>query len=369
MSYLLGSATEGSPGRIGRFRASNRAMSQAEMSAQFMAGPAARDMATNGLSASNVAPVAPNFALGAEGYTAVNATLETNQTVGGESGWAKLTFTTTGVTVGIRRIGFYQWTAYENYNLEIKFFVPSANVGLNGGIHHSTSTSSNANSLRLSNNGVIYGSGLSGDFFSTSVNMNITTKDKVLTLSGPVRSRSTNADDWRVDVSGTEVIAGDVMYIKMKAVRAGVTADLAPSSIQLSPGQWLEQNGNHIHIPDGFRLMNPETSGDLRFNNSWNNDNTLQYGNNANTNVFAPNTYIEEVIIIPTASSASGFELGNGVDQDYYGVVNGPVVANVPIHVGLNTQIPDSNRRFTIKPIANYSGAIKTTTFCRMLEV
>ena len=350
-AYFLGSGTEASPGRIGRFRAANRAMTQAEMSAQFFAGVAEVDRG-----ASQVPIYISDFSAGVDGWALSGNVGALAGNIDGVSDGVTskdncLRFTTNNAsqTKAIYKHPIY--TAARNYLTKISIYVPPGQTYIDGFRVYVNSFTGTL---------VFDGTGVNGQWVDVSV---------------PHLAESAFLVVYPYDDTSASINAlanGELLYIHGVELRQiGNTVNLSPAGIQLAPGQWLDNSGNrgHVHIPDGCRLLNPETDGDLRGINTWSASDTLQYFNGLNANIFASNAYVNNMIIVPTVSYAGGFNIGDGANETYYAEIAGPVAANIPIEVGLKTSVNDgTNRKLTIKPTAAYTGSVKTTIFCGSVE-
>lgn len=349
--YLLGSDTQASVGRIARYQHDNRAMTQAEMSARFLAGVSEQDSGASQTQIINNGDFeewasSTNLSTWVEG-SSVSASV--SQVSGGDqyAGTYSLQFTGSGnpsVTVNnaIQQSTF----SVSDVGRRVRFSIAAKMVSGSG---------------RL-----FLGQGSSE--YSTIPAASLSSEWQVFVLEKVITDLS-SAQLRQVMLAGDSGVVFQVDAYSVQFV--GITVNLQPSSIQLAPGQWLDTSGkkSHVHIIDGCRLLNPDTDGQVRGTNVWAAADTLQYLNGVNANILATNAYIDTIIIVPSASYAGGFEIGDGTDADRYATVAGPVAAGIPIRVGLNTNLNDgTNRKLTIKPTAAYTGTVTTTVFVNSLE-
>jgi hypothetical protein len=337
--HLLGSGVQGSVGRMGRFQHFNRAMTSAERTALFQAGVAEADRG-----ASNTIINTMNFSAGVDGWAANSGVALTgNQdAIGGEDDWLKIE--RTGAIDGVR-VTKAMLTAGKNYSISgMKINNPGGVTRWFGVFIGDTPT-------------------LGGSTPATAFVEIPAGSTAVLSFpSGRIAATTTMTvgPTLNTGIFWSAVPTGTVFYVKgMVTKQIGNTVNLSPTGIQLAPGQWLDSSGNksHVHLPDGTRLLNPATQGQVRGTNTWSASDTLQYVNGVNSNIL-PNNVI--LTLYAKATVSGTFDLGDGSDQDRYGagVTIGttwaPVTTLLPTHDG-------TNRKLTVKPTASYSGTVETT--------
>jgi hypothetical protein len=335
--HLLGSGVQGSVGRMGRFQHFNRAMTSAERTALFQAGVAEAD---RGASISTPFYTS-NFSSTTDGFSANQGGVTANNTVDGES--ASVVWTNNGTSFSRLTRDFTTTMVRAGYQLMAR--VPASNT---------TITGVQVGFRDASNNNITPGAAT-----------NFQLAPGVWTT---ITGRNESATPWRylalatIDAANSQSnnTSGDTIAFKLvRTFKIGNTVDLSPTGIQLAPGQWLDSSGNksHVHLPDGTRLLNPATQGQVRGTNVWSASDTLQYVNNVNA-VALPSNII--LTLYAKATVSGTFDLGDGVDQDRYGagVTIGttwaPVTTLLPTHDG-------TNRKLTVKPTASYSGTVETT--------
>jgi hypothetical protein len=364
--YVCGTSAVRSASQWFSHRLFNRAKTVAENLGMFVNGVAAADVG-----ASNVAPVAPSFVSGADGYTIANSTAAFGQTIGGETGWLQLTATSTTATT-VTRTAFYNFaTAFAKglrFGMNARFYIPSSNVGTVT-CRHTTDTASTADSRRLTNVSAVTTNG-TGNFFTTT---DLTpTEDAVCSVVGSVSAKSTNEDDFRITVNGLQI--GDIAYVKFSVVQIGITSELLASNAQSDTGQVLDSSGNKQHalLPAaGASIMGAISARrrEVRWTNTWSATSELQYVGGVNQAIFPTNQYIDSLIVIPEGATLTGFTIGNGSNASYYATVNGTITSGVAIYVQLDRRVTDgTNLKLTITPMGAFTGNINTTLVGTELE-
>lgn len=142
-----------------------------------------------------------------------------------------------------------------------------------------------------------------------------------------------------------------------KAQKIGITADLPPSSLQLAPGQWLDESGNkgHVLLPDGMRMGESKTEGRLFAENTFDSSTTGQ-PICADVPVL-PADY--QVTLMMKASVSGDFNIGDGSDEDYYAA--GVTIGTDWEPVALLKHASDgTNRKIVITPTSSYDGTVST---------
>lgn len=336
-AYLLGSETQPSVGRLGRFRKFNRASTQAEKAARFMAGVAEADRGASQIN--RITGDSANFEGGTVGSWVANSqggSVSANSTTP-IAGTFDLQITTTTSDTAGGNLSLGAVAAGQRFLIAFDYIA----TGGTWQVSFRTSTSGSGPILAGTNietSGSIVADGVVRRCFI----------DRLFTDSGTPRLMLRNT-------------AGSIQTIRIDNVqfeRIGNTVDLSPSSIQLAPGQWLENSGNkgHVHIPDGCRLFNPETDGQVRGANTWAASDTLQYITGVDAPVLPLNATLT---LLAKASASATFDLGDGVDQDRYGV--GVTIGTEWAPVMLAKYSHDAtNRDLTIKPTESYTGTVET---------
>lgn len=150
-----------------------------------------------------------------------------------------------------------------------------------------------------------------------------------------------------------------------KQFRKGVTFDLPPSSLQLSPGLWLDESGNGGHpvLPDGMRIGAPKTEGVL-------------FAENEFTASAVGQPICADVPVLPAdcqltlmmkATVEATFNIGDGSVADYY--ASGVTIGTGWAPVALSEHASDgTNRKIVVTPTASYSGVVSTKVKVEMLE-
>lgn len=355
--YLLGSATERSIGRVSGLRKWNRAPSLDEAIQIAQAGPAESDRGTS------VVPVyESDFSAGVGGSTGeLRASVTGNETIGGEGGWLKCTVTADGsASVAIGGVGSFPNNQYRTNKSRLKIgykvYLPSTNAAGSGFFVGPSSTATG----RVYNiNPVVAG-------FSSGLKIEAT--DQVVTVLAETTGIISDGAIHNAIIGWlTGGVTGDVFYVKeVFGAVLGITADFAPSMIQLAPGQWLDTSGNgkHAYIPDGFRLGAASRSGDLSSVLTWEASSTdPRYVTGVNASAVPANS---AVTIYAKADASGTFNIGDGSNDTYYasavsiGTTWTPITLTNPVNDG-------TNRKIVLTPTSAYAGSVTISAQVQVL--
>jgi len=340
MPYLLGSASQNSPGRLGRFQALNRSLTQSEAALYFKEGVAEADR-----NASQTPFYSSNFGGGSDNWAnAENATVSGNvDGPGGQNDWLEIKSSISTNGQHRARGGVYL-PAGKRTKIPLTYFIPNTNSACDG--------------LRfyLSDGG----SQAVGDIQAV---VNQVTTIQLDVIPG-VSSRL-----FLVMVDGTSnsfAALDDVVYIKgVDFVNIGQTARLTPADIQLTPGQWLESvNKAHVFLPNGARAQEPKRTGMLYGTNTFSSSAIGQPLQNVDWHIVPADA---GVTLRMKATVSATFNIGDGVDVDRYAaaVTIGTDWTNITI---ANPASDGTNRKIVITPTASYSGVVTTAARVDLLN-
>lgn len=340
MAYFQGSAVAGSAGRLAEFSALNRSMTQAEHVLYFKEGVAVADRG-----ASQVPVYESDFSAGVDGWSLTNGATITGNVDGidGQNDWLQITgggATNSGAIKSISAIA-----QGRNAKVKIRVHVAATNVDCNGIVLFLLTAAGGS----ISNAGRQYlspGIGATADY--------IVERKALFSALGQVNVRLSNNDS-----ATPSVTSGDTVYIKFVEVnQIGLTSQLAPESIQLTPGQWLESvNKSHVILPNGARVQEPKTSGVVRGVNTFSASDVGQPLNNVDLPIL-PSSEVALTLRCKATVEAT-FNIGDGVDADRYaaGVTIGTDWTPITL---LKLSHDGTNRKIVITPTASYSGVVTT---------
>jgi hypothetical protein len=334
MAYLFGDANNASAGKMSGMMAMNRCPSIAE----------AIEIANGAVSetdrgASNVNVVSnPDFETNTSGYDAINATLTRNTTspISGTAD-AKTTFPASSGSRGIRWLEKTDWHLMGGRRVRVSFDYYVSDPLLLIDLVLWTFSGS-------------YGKSIAADLNATTA----TRASFEFVIPGSLNSSSRLC--WVRNVGDTT--GGDLFVDNVEVEDLGITVDLPPSSLQLAPGQWLDESGNGGHpvLPDGMRMGEAKTEGVL-------------FAENEFTASAVGQPICADLPVLPAdcqltlmmkASVSGDFNIGDGADPDRYaaGVTIGTDWAPVS---QLQHTHDSTNRKIVVTPTMSYSGVVSTS--------
>lgn len=152
----------------------------------------------------------------------------------------------------------------------------------------------------------------------------------------------------------------------ISVVRAGITANLPPSSLQLSPGLWLDESGNkgHVLIPDGMRVNNSTHKIiEIPATLEWNDDDSPQ-PLVADQNILPADAFLMHVIADVEGTPVDG-NLGDGAVADKFcTAAQNANLETGPNNLAIKSPVNDgTNRKMVWTPTENFTGKIHFTVY------
>ena len=359
MAYLFGDANNASAGKMSGFMAMNRCPSLAE--AIEIANGAVSEADRGG---SEVWVYESDFSSGTDGLLSSQVIATGNaDSIEGEDNWYSARPATTSSATHTAAftptsMPIYGRRGYEQYiGIEFKYFVPSGQTNVNG--------------IRLI--AVSEGGSVADQSPPVEVNLNVTgsveTYQSILQMpvnwNGQIYWQLTK--DSNVTFSGVTGGADDLAYLKdVKIKLQGITADLPPSSLQLAPGQWLDESGNkgHVLIPDGMRVNNSTHKIiEIPATLEWNGDDSPQ-PLVADQNILPADAFLMHVIADVEGTPVDG-NLGDGADADKFcTAAQNANLETGPNNLAIKSPVNDgTNRKMVWTPTANFTGKIHFTVY------
>ena len=336
MAYLLGSATEASIGRISSLKALNRAMSAAELASLYASGVESAEMA-----ASNTPEYIFDF-LNTDGvFTGVSgATVTAVDGIFSRDDVLKIESNGSSSTRARRvNIGNH---LFLNTKFTIMAAIPSGNVTCTGF------------RVALTEPGT--------DAIEVSEAYQLSETDTWESFESGILALATEDSTRRIaiypitDSGGITVTSGDIVYVDdLSLYKCGQTANLGANNIQLAAGQWIEtENNAHAIIPDDARVIEAKQSGVLKGGTTFTASAVGQHICGADAVVLPDNV---KVTMNMKATVSASFDIGDGVDQDYYaaavtiGTEWGEVSLLKKFHDG-------TNKKIVLTPVSTYTGVV-----------
>lgn len=333
--YLLGTASQASIGRLGKFEPFNRAMTAAELASHFKSGVAAVDREA----------IAGNVVVGND---------STFETVGN---WVPAASTITG--------GYDSGDAGHESCLRIVATATSGRAELAtsnllrvppaGKLKKIKFSYKYVQATGMNHDGKLQFGGTIISYLSRS---NTTWADvelfTIANISSPIRFYCTDASFS----AGNELLVDNFTIEQV-----GQTASLQPTGIQLAPGQWIDQstNAKHVIIPDGARLASPAQNGIIRRTVTWTAESIGKDILGGALAALPLNSVIEKVYLDFTSGTPVDGNLGDGSNVSRFcnsthnsGLVSG--MNQLAIDEGKNN---GTNRRLIWTPVGVFTGTIK----------
>lgn len=348
MAYLQGDAIAGCPGRLGRFRGGNRAMTAAEMASLYTAGVSQGDRGAS------VVPLYESNDISTF-TTKANVTITpASSTAPDGSGDAVLVQVTASAATTLSR-SVVSLSGHAEFRIYAK----------------QSSGANQANRFALRNNTTaldlisILLNYADGTYTALTLRDGCTIKvvpaaegfwEITLTAPPAFMSRGATIIGYACFVGAPET-AGEAALLWVPRIKSiGQTIDLQPSAIQLVPGQWLEAaNSQHLILPDSTRQKQHKTAGQVRGVNTWSASPALQYIG-ANANILPANAVLT---LYAKATVSTTFNIGDQTDVDRYGATVTIGTEFAPVAV-LKHGSDGTNRKLTITPTASYTGTVTT---------
>jgi hypothetical protein len=335
----------------------NRALTAAEVLDLSINGVALADRG-----ASQTPVYTSDFSAGVDGWTGTSLTVAGNvDGIGGRDNVLSITCTSTGSSGTPRadRTIFPAEDINKPGEIKIALYRPSSNTTITG--------------LRLNN------SSSNGVFTGTStVNIfNTTAADtwEVFTVSGTMLGLTTDLRFSPVNAAGLRTqVTGEVIYVvDVTGKRVGLTSELIASNAQSNTGQIFDTSGNKNHalLPaSGATVVGRPVSQtrEVRWTNTWDGTNELQYIGGVNQAILPANAYIESIVGTVSGATPHDIIVGDGSDTDRYVTITTGLAAGTTTFTLANRTTDGTNLKLTVDPDTNATMSIAWVITYRTLE-
>ena len=170
---------------------------------------------------------------------------------------------------------------------------------------------------------------------------------------------------------GISATAGDIAYLSNFDIESiGLTSELIASNAQSDTGQIFDTSGNKNHalLPEsGATVVGVPVSQtrEVRWTNTWDGTNELQYIGGVNQAILPANAYIESIVGTVSGATPHDIIIGDGSDTNRYvtittglaaGTTNFALAARTTDGTNLKLTVdPDTNSDMSIAWVISYS--------------
>jgi hypothetical protein len=150
--------------------------------------------------------------------------------------------------------------------------------------------------------------------------------------------------------------AGEILYVRdFELLILGLTSELLASNAQSDTGQILDSSGNKNHalLPaSGATVVGRPVSQtrEVRWTNTWDGTNELQYIGGVNQAILPANAYIESIIGTVSGATPHDIIVGNGSDTDRYVTITTGLAAGTTSFALANRTTDGTNLKLTVDP-------------------
>jgi hypothetical protein len=174
----------------------------------------------------------------------------------------------------------------------------------------------------------------------------------------------------RVNTGGTD----SVVTVTNLVVRTlGVTSELIASNAQSNTGQIFDTSGNKNHalLPaSGATVVGRPVSQtrEVRWTNTWDGTNELQYIGGVNQAILPANAYIESIVGTVSGATPHDIIIGDGSDADRYVTITTGLAAGTTSFTLANRTTDGTNLKLTVDPDTNATMSIAWVISYKTLE-
>jgi hypothetical protein len=168
--------------------------------------------------------------------------------------------------------------------------------------------------------------------------------------------------------------AGDFLYIKnVEIKKLGITSELIASNAQSSTGQILDSSGNKNHalLPaSGATVVGVPVSQtrEVRWTNTWDGTNELQYIGGVNQAILPANAYIESIIGTVSGATPHDIIIGDGSDTNRYVTITTGLAAGTTNFALAARTTDGTNLKLTVDPNTDATMSIAWVISYKTLE-
>lgn len=288
------------------------------------------------MGASQIPVYTSNFSAGVDGFSVdAGRSLAGNQDgIDGEDDWA--TATRTDPSAAVLR-AWRNFTVGDFGNVSAKAFVPSGALYAGIGLFSYAPSAGNA----------------ATGYMLISPNSSATIRASALSSAASGR--------WyigAVDSSGNLVIVDQNQNFSFKSftfAKGGITGQWNAENAQSNTGQIFDSSGNknHAMLPaTGATIIGKEMSvpKQVRWTNTWDGTNELQYIGGVNQAILPANAYIESIVGTVTGATPHDIIIGDGSDTDRYVTITTGLAAGTTSFTLANRTTDGTNLKLTVDP-------------------
>jgi hypothetical protein len=155
--------------------------------------------------------------------------------------------------------------------------------------------------------------------------------------------------------SNNGITVGDTMYIESGGTvsKIGLTSELLASNAQSDTGQIFDTSGNKNHalLPaSGATVVGVPVSQtrEVRWTNTWDGTNELQYIGGVNQAILPANAYIESIVGTVSGATPHDIIVGDGSDADRYVTITTGLAAGTTSFTLANRTTDGTNLKLTV---------------------
>lgn len=164
---------------------------------------------------------------------------------------------------------------------------------------------------------------------------------------------------------------GSIEVAEFSALAIGTTAHYNAQDAQSNTGQIFDSSGNRNHalLPAaGATVLPRRLNGEVRWTNTWDGTNELQYIGGVNQAILPANTYIESIIGTVSGATPHDIIIGDGSDTDRYVTITTGLAAGTTSFALASRTTDGTNLKLTVDPDTNATMTIAWTITYRILE-
>jgi hypothetical protein len=156
-------------------------------------------------------------------------------------------------------------------------------------------------------------------------------------------------------------------------VNVGLTSELLASNAQSNTGQIFDTSGNKNHalLPaSGATVVGRPVSQtrEVRWTNTWDGTNELQYIGGVNQAILPANAYIESIVGTVSGATPHDIIIGDGSDADRYVTITTGLAAGTTSFTLANRTTDGTNLKLTVDPDTNATMSIAWVIRYSVLE-
>jgi hypothetical protein len=352
---INGTTTTRTAGTFQASRLFNRALTAAEVLDLSINGVALADRG-----ASQTPVTTFDFSAGTDSFTGGSCTITGNiDSIGGKDNTLRAVTTAASFARWSRTYSNAQ--LLKNGKVVAEFYRPSGNVTVTGV------------QLRLN-----VGTAHPGTTIISAVQLPANTWTVVEWIVPPtITTDQTSLAFYFVDAAGSASnnTSNDTIYMASGGTytQTGITSELLASNAQSNTGQIFDTSGNknHARLPaSGATVVGRPVSQtrEVRWTNTWDGTNELQYIGGVNQAILPANAYIESIIGTVSGATPHDIIIGDGSDADRYVTITTGLAAGTTSFTLASRTTDGTNLKLTVDPDTNATMSIAWVIRYSVLE-